>query len=125
VHGAVGDYLQCRDNGGAVVYQASLRVDPKHPTDPPLAGRVDTAPADAGWTMSDPRPTGAGAERNGTKGDLTISVTYRTPDSPTPTSTDPDAYTDYALIEILGPCIDVGDADQTYTNPASERLPLD
>jgi hypothetical protein len=79
-----------------------------------LAGRIETAPATAGWNLeSASRPDGAGSTRHGAKGDLTIAIsTYR----------DTDA--DYALIEIIGPCLTVGSADQTYTNRGSEALPL-
>jgi hypothetical protein len=115
-HGAFGSYTQCVDQGGAVLYQAEVRIDPKLSTDPPVGDRIEPALTAAGWTMQ-PRatPTGTGSLLHGTKNNLTIGLyTY------TVTKTEPD----YALLQILGPCLDVGNADQSYTSRADEPLPL-
>jgi hypothetical protein len=111
-NGASGRWASCQDNGGAVLYKANLRVDPESAGDPPLAGRIETVPATAGWDLEpQSRADGAGSTRHGAKGDLTIAI-----------STYPGTEASYALIEIIGPCLSVGSADQTYTNRGSEAL---
>jgi hypothetical protein len=109
-----GNYVQCIDQGGAVEYVAAFRLDSRLAADPPLAGRLDPALSAAGWVMQ-PRstPTGAGAVSHGTKGALTVAVN---------TYTDPEIH--YVLFEIAGPCLDVGDADQTYIAKTDKTLPL-
>jgi hypothetical protein len=115
-HGAFGSYTQCVDQGGAVLYKIEVRIDPKLSTDPPVGDRIEPALTAAGWTMQ-PRstPTGTGALLHGAKANLTIGLyTY------TVTEAEPD----FALLQLLGPCLDVGNADESYTSRADEPIPL-
>jgi hypothetical protein len=113
-NGAHGSYTQCVDQGGSVEYIADFRVDPKLATDPPLADRLDPALSAAGWVMeAQPTPTGTGVVSRGSRGNLRISVNTYT-----------DAELPFALFQILGPCLEVGDADQSYTTKSDKNLPL-
>jgi hypothetical protein len=109
-----GYYAQCVDQGGAVEYIADVRVDPKLSTDPPLGDRLEPALTAAGWTL-ETRPSTAETDAviHAAKGQLTIAI-----------DTYPGSDNHYVLLRILGPCLNVGDADQTYIAKTDKTLPL-
>jgi hypothetical protein len=116
--GADGAYTQCVDQGGAVEYVADLRLDTKLPADPPLlADRLEPALTAAGWkvtpTQAPPAPDGTSITIHGTKDNITLAI-----------DTYPGGDDHIALLRILGPCIDVGTADDTYTTKTDKNLPL-
>jgi hypothetical protein len=112
---ATGGYKDCVDQGGSVQYVADARIDPTTPAAPgdDLGARWEPGLAAAGWVL-DPDPTSApsgNTTRRGLKADLTVRLTsYR--DQP------------FALLQILGPCLEVGDKDSGYTARGAEKLPF-